>query len=228
MLSPKIGEASIVLNPQEDPATQRTYVTFGLERGGTSPIAGIQRALGLYLGRIPGGNNEDPAFHNHTIKAMRETIAGRDAAHDVWGFKYPNAGKYLPTLVRSLREPSFVIVFRDPVATALSRARWDGDSLRRPPRMALHEASSNGNANLSFALATGRPTMLVSTERVERHTSALIDEIASFLGVQPPEEDLRTRILEYLTPGSYKKFEEYFPEQVAAEARAHEAEDSAN
>lgn len=218
MPQPRFGEASIALNwPDELPA-QRTYVTFGLERGGTSPIAGIQRALGLYLGPIPQGNNEDPNFHNKTLRRMRETIERRDEQHDVWGFKYPSAVSYLPTLIKSLRNPFFVVIFRDPVATAMSRARWDGEMLRRGPRMALHEASVNSNANLSFALAANRPTLLISTERVDGRQPAVIDEVAEFLGQPAPDEDLRGRLLEYLAPGSYKKFEDFFPERVAAEA----------
>lgn len=221
MPHPKLGKASITLQMVDEFPEQRTYVTFGLERGGTSPIAGIQRALGLYLGPIQGGNNEDDAFHAKPLRRMKKTVTERNQAHDVWGFKYPSAGNYLPNLVRSLRNPYFVVVFRDPVATALSRARWDGEQLRRPPRMALHEASSLGNANLGFALATQRPTLLVSTERVENNTSELIDEIADFLGVPHPDDAYRERILSYLAPGSYKKFEDYFPERAAEEAELH-------
>lgn len=221
MPQPKLGKASIVLNAPDDIPEARTYVTFGLERGGTSPIAGIQRALGLYLGPIGGGNNEDDAFHAKPLRRMKQTVEERNAAHDVWGFKYPTAVNYLPNLVRSLRNPFFVVVFRDPVATALSRARWDGEQLRRSPRMALHEASTLGNANLSFALASLRPTLLVSTERVEKHTGELIDEIADFMAVPRPDDAFRERIVAYLAPGSYKKFEDHFPEQAEREAAKH-------
>lgn len=226
MPQPMLGKASVVLHAADAHPEERTYVTFGLERGGTSPVAGIQRALGLYLGPIKGGNNEDDSFHNKSLKRMRDTIEERNAAHQVWGFKYPNAGNYLPTLIRSLRNPYFVVVFRDPVATALSRARWDGDLIRRSPRMALHEASANSNANLSFALASLRPTMLVSTERVEKHASELVDEVADFMGVPRADEVYRDRILAYLEPGSYKKFEDHFPERAAEEQRVADGADA--
>lgn len=205
------GTASMVLNPVERPAAQRTYVTFGLERGRTSPVAGVLRALGLYLGEIGEGNNEDNCFHNKTLHQMRTTIAQRNKEYDVWGWKYPTAVNYLPALVKAIRNPFFIVVYRDAVATALSRGQWDGEFLRRSPRIALHEASSLANSNASFALATGRPCMLVSNEKVERFPHELIDELACFLGVSEPADDLRDRILAYVEPGSYKNFEDYFP-----------------
>lgn len=211
MAKPALGTVSIALNMPDALPPLRTYVTFGLERGGTSAVAGVERALGLDLGDIPQGNNEDPRFHNKTLAEMRATIKERNQECDVWGFKYPSAVTYLPTLVNNLRNPFFVSVYRDTVATALSRARWDGDFIRRPIRMALHEANGNSNLNLTFALSTGRPTLLISNERAERHQSELIDEVAEFLGVDRPDDQLRERILAYIQPGSYKKFADFFP-----------------
>lgn len=218
-----VGTTGMVLNPVENPARQRTYVTFGLERGRTSPVAGVLRALGLYLGEIDEGNNEDKSFHNKTLHQMRTTIASRNAEHDVWGWKYPTAVNYLPALVKSIRNPFFVVVYRDPVATALSRTQWDGEFLRRPPRMALHEANALSNANTSFALASGRPCLLVSTEKAERHPRQLIDELADFLFVPRPDDELRKRILAYIEPGSYKPFEEYFPASLNGSAEPDDA-----
>ncbi|MPY84115.1 MAG: hypothetical protein GEV00_12520 [Actinophytocola sp.] len=206
-----VDTTSMVLNPVSSPAAQRTYVVFGLERGRTSPVAGVLRALGLYLGEIDEGNNEDKAFHGGKLGEMRATIAERNAEHDVWGWKYPTAVNYLPALMKAIRNPFFVVVYRDAVATALSRGQWDGEFLRRSPRMALHEASTLTNTNTSFALATGRPCLLVSNEKAERFRYELIDELADFLCFPRPDEELRERILAYIEPGSYKPFEEYFP-----------------
>lgn len=98
----------MVFNAVENPAAQRTYVTFGLERGRTSPVAGVLRALGLCLGEIDEGNNEDKSFHNKTLHQMRATIAERNEEHDVWGWKYPTAVNYLPALMKAIRNPFFV------------------------------------------------------------------------------------------------------------------------
>jgi hypothetical protein len=211
MVQPVTNKTSIVLNAIPEPTSQRTYVTFGVERGGTSLVAGVLRALGLYLGDIPEGNNEDKAFHNKPLGQMKATIARRNQEFDVWGWKYPTASAYLPVLSKSIRNAFFIVVYRDAVATALSRAQWDGEFIRRNARMALHETNAFMNANTGFALATRRPVLLVSNEKATQHTSALIDELADFLYVDRPDDDLRKRILAYTEPGRYKKFDDYFP-----------------
>jgi hypothetical protein len=53
--------------------------------------------------------------------------------------------------------------------------------------------------------------MLISNEKAASNTSALIDELADFLFVERPDEDLRRRILAYTEPGRYKNFDDYFP-----------------
>lgn len=223
-MSASTNKASVVMNTVDPPPPKRTYVAFGLERGGTSAVAGVMRALGLYLGEIEEGNNEDKSFHARPLGQMRATIARRNETHDVWGWKHPPAVSYLPALVRSIRNPYFIIVFRDMVATTLSRHQWDGQFLRRSVRMALHEANVTSNANASFALATGRPCLLVSNEKLDRYPVDLVDEMADFLHVLRPEGEHRQRILEYIQPGSYKSFDEFFPpgSQVKFGGRAEE------
>lgn len=212
VLSASTSKTSLVLNAVGEPPVRRTYVAFGLERGGTSPVAGIMRALGLDLGEIDEGNNEDKRFHAKGLGQLRAVIAARDETHQVWGWKYPPAVTYLPVLVRAIRNPYFVVVYRDVVATALSRHQWDGKFLRRGVRMSLHEANTNTNANTSFALATGRPCLLISNEKASREPDALIDEIADFLNVEMPSDDIRNRIREYVRPGTYKPFADFFPD----------------
>lgn len=205
------NKTSMVLNAIPEPTPQRTYVTFGVERGGTSLVAGVLRALGLYLGDIPEGNNEDKAFHNKSLGQMKATIARRNQEYDIWGWKYPTASTYLPVLSKSIRNAFFIVVYRDVVATALSRAQWDGEFIRRNGRMSLHETSAMMNANTGFALATRRPVLLISNEKAAQNTSALIDELADFLYVEKPDDELRAKIIAYTEPGRYKNFEDYFP-----------------
>jgi hypothetical protein len=78
--------------------------------------------------------------------------------------------------------------------------------------MALHDAGARGFANMNFALASDRPTRLVSNELAESRTGDLVDELAMFLGVPKPRGELRERILAYMERGSYKSFADYFPD----------------
>lgn len=214
-MSPDVrqGRATIALNLPSQARVRRTIVTFGLERGGTSGVAGLQRALGVDLGAGTEKNNEDYRFHEATPEEVREVIALRNSEADLWGFKYPNAGRFLPLVERQLRNPYYIVVHRDPVSTALSRSRWDGEETERPTWMALHEAGTIGFANMHFVLASGAPCLLVSNELALERPGDLVDEVADFVQVDRPTGEFRERVLAYLAPGSYKAFEDYFPER---------------
>jgi hypothetical protein len=217
-MAPPANTTSIYLMAPEQPLPlQRTYVCIGLERGGTSAVAGIMRALGLPMGEGMAGNNEDPDFQAKTLSALRSAIEERNQRYDVWGWKFPTAVQQLPALVESLRNPYFVVVFRDVVATALSRNKWDGPNLRRRMELAAHEANAWTNMNLGFILAARRPALLVSHEKLLTNHGALVDELADMLGVDRPDGEFRDRLIAYLAPGQYKSFEEFFGGPVVAE-----------
>lgn len=210
--------ASVILNPPAELEGQRTYTIFGTRRGGTSMVAGVARALGLDLGQVgQRKNNEDPRFQNRPMAQMREAIETRNAEQDVWGWKFPAAGGYLPELSNSLRNPYFIVVYRDPVAAALSQAKRDRQFNKRTTRLSLHESEANNAVNTGLALATDRPCLLVSNEKAVADPEGLIDDVAAFLGQEPPTGSLRSNILAYIKPGQYKSFDEFFgPDSEAA------------
>ncbi len=203
----------MLLNPATAPEDQRTYVILGTRRGGTSMVAGATRALGLDLGRVgQRTNNEDPRFQNRSVDDMRAAIEGRNEHHQVWGWKFPTAVTYLPAVYGVLRNPYFVVVYRDPVAAALSQATKD--KRQRPERIALHESSSYIATNTGFVLATERPCLLVSNEKAIGDPDAMVDELADFLQLPKPDDERRAQIRAYLAPGQYKPFDKFFGQQA--------------
>lgn len=219
MPPPASPRASIVLNALATPEAQRTYVILGTRRGGTSMVAGVARALGLDLGDVgERKNNEDPRFQNRHVEKMRQTIDTRNAGADVWGWKYPAAGNYLPDVWATLRNPHLIIVYRDPIAAAVSQSRYDRPQAARTVRLSLHESNANNNLNMGLALAVDRPCLLVSHERASRDPDALITDMAEFLHVEEVSELLRERIRDYVQPGQYKMFDEFFGDLATAES----------
>lgn len=190
--------------------SDRTYVIAGVERGGTSPIAGAARVLGLYLGDGLHRNNEDPLFVHRGYRETIEAIKLRNSSHSVWGWKFPKAFLSLPLYLEHLRNPHLIVVFRDPVATALGHHKWSGVGIVKPTQFQLSEAQAYNSMNLTHALTSGMPVLLISYEKWLAHTAAGIDELAKFLRLEPPTKALKNRLLEYLQGGSYKDFEEFF------------------
>jgi hypothetical protein len=207
---------SVILNPPAELESQRTYVIFGTRRGGTSMVAGLARALGLDLGRVgQRKNNEDPRFQNRPLQQMRAAVEERNSESDVWGWKFPAAGSYLLDLANGLRNPYFIIIYRDPVAAALSQARRDRKFNQRTSRLSLHESAANVTVNTGLVLAADRPSLLVSNERAMADSDGFIDDMAAFLGAEPPTGERREKIRAYIAPGQYKSFDEFFDVESA-------------
>jgi len=187
---------------------QKTVVCFGTPRGGTSMIAGALLGSGVFMGDNLLQNIEDTRFNVEDnrnrprpefIAGMRETIRQRDAAHPMWGWKYPEAARYLGELAGDLRNPHFIIVFRDPVPGTMRSHRPGEDETTVRSMEARLKVEL---ANLTLAVKLQLPTLLVSYERAALAPMQFIREVVDFLNLPMPSH--AERIVEFMTPGSYK------------------------
>lgn len=168
-------------------------------------IAGAILGLGVPMGEGLRQNLEDPAFnmdwHKGTAPEFtahaRRIIAERNAAHEIWGWKFPNAARYLDRVVDDLRAPHLVCVYRDPIPMVL-RAR--APSEKAAGLVAARLRAQVRNTTLVEAL--GVPCLMVSYEKAATHPLVFIEELASFLNLPiPPHVN---EIVDFMAPGSYK------------------------
>lgn len=216
----EIFKTGVILRPSKHPKN-KTVLVFGVERGGTSPIAGIVRGLGIYMGDNLEQNNEDPLFVHKPVSQIKQIIRTRNSTHEVWGWKFPKAAIELPLYISDLRNPHLIIVIRDPMATALGNQKWNGPEKNRHFRFILNEISAYNAQNIGFSLTANVPTLLVSYEKFRENLEDTIDMIASFLDIQKPEGDLRQCIINYISSPGYKKFEDFFRSDTVS-INAHE------
>lgn len=168
-------------------------------------VAGAILGLGVPMGDEIARNMEDPAFNmdvhggplDRFLRDARETIKKRDAVHDVWGWKFPFAQRYLDRLVGDLRAPHLVCVYRDPVPTALRSNLREGEAagfiagrLRAQVRNAL------------MIERIGAPCLMVSYEKAAAYPDVFIQELSFFLGLPMPEHS--AEIIDFMRPGKYK------------------------
>ncbi len=190
---------------EPDVNAPRTYVIFGVPRGGTSVMGGLARMCGLYLGDDLPHNHEDSAFnvdlHRRdglpALATIEQTIDRRNAEHAVWGWKYPRATRYLDDIRSRLRNPHLIVVFRDPVASSSRHVRGG----KEPFDAVLTQNLSNAS-NLDLLARWEVPTLLVSYERVLARPIRTGVLLAEFLGTPPPPDGRKVR--EFVQPGSYK------------------------
>ncbi|SNS92952.1 sulfotransferase [Tropicimonas sediminicola] len=181
-------------------APQRTFHIFGVNRGGTTAVAGVLSGLGIPLGTETGTNLEDRDFRlKRGLGAIVETVARRNEAFDVWGWKHPHSNGYIEDLLPHLRNVRFIVTTRDLGANALGMyARGDENAV-----MSLRASMKQTRRNLNFVLEHKRPTLIVSYEKLLLRTEQTVSEIARFCGVEMTADHMR-KINEFVQPGRYK------------------------
>lgn len=197
----------LTVNPPSGEVTEKTVIIAGIPRGGTTMVAAAVEALGVYLGPEEDLRNfhfEDQIMNRPYLNEQHDCIKQRDAEHSVWGWKDPGAIHPLVELAHAVRNPRVIIVFRDMLASIQGEMRFDEvHGISRPFNNLIDSTMNAYDKNWSFIKRTKLPTLLVSYERAVRERNAFLDEVISFLQIDPTPEQ-RTKALDRISPdGGY-------------------------
>src|SRR5262245_26760742 len=101
-----------------------TVIAMGLGRSGTTMVARVLIELGMNMGAHLSRRSSEDADIRSRIKAndlsgFQELCRQRDAAHDKWGFKCPAFFPVMNTFSKSVRNPRFIVMFRDVLAISI-------------------------------------------------------------------------------------------------------------
>lgn len=200
---PKRESAIIVKNR---PLTNgpRTYIVFGVMRGGTTMVAGVMRALGLFMGsNVDENNQEFTEFNSSDLDQKRKIITANNEAHEVWGWKDPNAADYVDRVWPELRNPHLICVFRDSVANGQGLNRWHPFGQIQ----AMQESLLRQQKNLNLLALRNVPSILISYEKAERHKGLFLEEFSSLLGIAPDHSKFNFE--GFMQASSYKRIEDF-------------------
>jgi hypothetical protein len=161
-----------------------TLVICGPARGGTSIVAYALLCTGYFLGEDLGKENHEDQEILKSIadaSAMERIIAERNHRFQRWGFKLPDAVHHIDWLARALRNPVFLIVFRNPVATTKSILKRDpvfggGLGFRK-----LATAFAHGLNDMQLGvhvLRTSAPAILLDVDAARGAPERLVRELA--------------------------------------------------
>ena len=176
---------------------KKTYIVLGNYRGGTSLVSGLLMLLGIYMGDIDrmDGNLEDKDFQQKSDEEIREVIKKRNNQYDIWGWKEPGLYPRIRGFFDVLRNPHFIIVFRDPVATALSRA--ERNYINTLESSLMTRTNSLNKSLIDFYISKEYPAICLSFERLLRKKIKDIKQLVNFLDVNLDEKTLMT-ILDFI------------------------------
>jgi len=191
MLGTGNKSSSYVLNKPRRSEAMKTVVVLGVERGGTSMVAGIIRALGIDMGKKVGLNHEDPQFLAEDTKVLANRIRARNRESSVWGFKVPKSANFLAFYEEHLRKPYYVVVHRNALAIADS---WVQRGAGNPLDVIEHTIRYHTQI-LDHCRQTKRPVLMLNYERCvasDEGKLEAVQTIANFLDVELTE-DLKER-----------------------------------
>jgi len=192
---------------------KRTYIIFGMPRGGTTMTAGVCSLLGLDIGTDLPVNLEDPNFNleildgtlDEKVVHIRSEIKKRNAMQDVWGWKYPSAALYLPRILDDVVNPHLIVVYRDFVAQGSRAHRSGKESLDSLLAQYIRRLNHVRNAVAEFNC----PTIMLSYEKCVRKPNKFMNGLADFLGTDRPDDQTRATIREFMRPDSYKDIRDF-------------------
>lgn len=166
---------------------KRTLVVLGGYRGGTSMVAGLLRLMGVFMGfRLGQRNNEDLDFQGAPPERVVDLAGERDRLFDLWGWKCPGSIYSIGSLQRHLRNPRFIVIFRDLMAVAQNEMAREIYGFEE----AVWKSADQQMRLADFVLRSSSPTLVASYERAVRDCDLFVKDLAAFTGLDFPAEDL--------------------------------------
>ncbi len=182
-LATKEKNICLSLNTDRKVPKQRTVVVLGVERGGTSMTAGVVRGLGVSMGPRAGLNHEDPLFLTEETDRLKNRIAMRNNENDLWGFKVPKSSLMLDFYEKHLRNPYYIITYRNSLAVADSWVQRGAGTILD----VLERSRAYHDALHTHARKTKNPILFLNYERAVQNEDSKYQtarEISTFLGLE--------------------------------------------
>jgi hypothetical protein len=180
-----INNGIVQLNKGNKNTEEKTIVVLGIPRSGTTMMVKVLESLGVYMGQTKGIVKEDTKLSKllekeEDIKAFKNLVNSRNKKHKVWGWKRPEAFKYIKKFEEIIRNPHFIFIFRDPLAISLrEQISMNIDFLTK-----MEECQKRYSKIIKYVSNTSYPCLLVSYEKATSKKGAFINSLGSFLDIK--------------------------------------------
>jgi len=208
---PTIAPTALRFSPADGVPREYTAVLTGLPKSGTSMVAAVCDALGLYLGDRRGRLLEGGAFEAGelqdpwNLRRCREAIKEANEDWPRWGLKNPHGHATITELMRLVRAPRIVAVVRDPLAVAERWRTWKPEDWGDDPFNAITRVEADQRQLMELVRREACPALLISYERAKCWPEVLIRSLAAFLDLDPSPHQWCEAIARISTRGGYLK-----------------------
>ena len=164
---------------------EHTIIVLGIGRGGTSLCSRSLHELGVFTGKdslspIFEDRPLSKSLENRDFKSVKELISEYNRKHNIWAFKRPTTNGTISELHSLLRNPRYVVVFRD----ILAIGQRNFLSMHDDPFDSMHGAIDGYKTILDFLKEYDPPAMLISYEKAVSHPKYFIQQLIDFSGLK--------------------------------------------
>ncbi|MFV8819962.1 sulfotransferase [Haliea sp. E17] len=176
---------------------EMTLLVLGAPRGGTSALAGALAELGLYMGK----GAKPPVYEGLVLARAMESgqreeaareIADYNAQHRVWAYKRPGFTHFVSEYHALFRNPVYLVISRDPVATAsrgMISGRLKGNYLKK-----LQQILAKYQGIIDFVETHGACAVFISYEKLLQDPAGLLANLVGTLGLRVDETAMQAAI----------------------------------
>lgn len=188
MLNANMGMEYLNYTDKNKEEKEFTVIVSGLGRSGTTMVAKMLSGAGLAMGVAKANTiHEDVvlagAIEKHNTDVVRRIAKERNELHPRWGFKRPLIVKHESVIEAHLRNPRYILIFRDPMAVAMRNNLSLGFKIHEGLTLYIKQT----NLLVSFLRGTKRPVLLASYEKVLQNPEAFAEAVADFAGLPRTE-----------------------------------------
>jgi hypothetical protein len=191
-----------------------TVVVTGVGRSGTSMVAKLLDALGIWMGNTEGlavfeDQEFNRALYQMDYNRVRQLINAYDNAHQRWGLKFASLQNHIfPPHLDYFRRPHLIVVMRDIAATASRSHISDGQN--RDSQAALRNVAKQTSDMVNFICESTCPTLVVSYEKFIMFPDKGIDAVAAFCGITM-SDDMRRNARQAIEPNNPQYIKLFHP-----------------
>ena len=212
-----LNDGFVIRNWNEKQVEPRQIIILGLPRGGTTMTTNMIKSAGIFIGEDLPITLEDREIArmltswNVNQKEFFKLVSQRDNDHKVWGFKFIYRIHF--SLLESLKNPYYVIVFRDICSVALRNHITEGVD---------YLTSMKANLGLQgriigFIEETKNPTFLFSYEKALLGPTRISKALLKFLHI-PETIEVVNKVASSIEP-SQKDYVQLMKKRAKRKAR---------
>lgn len=158
---------------------------------GTTLLASLLQAAGVPM---VGNNYKEEKWEDLDIiatlkpdgdKAFGWLVRKRNEQHDVWGFKYAGAWRFMDLMLKHLRNPIFLAIYKDPVSVTYQRFGTKEALMGK-----VLNTIQQFHEGITGITATGQPVHMLSYHKAVITPALFIEEVLNIVDVDADIDNL--------------------------------------